>query len=253
MPVEEIGERIRSRFRMRGGIDAVGREVGIGRRREQAFDQQRRVDAAVQRDIAHRQRADGFAVIAVFQRDEFGASAVVAVAVAEPVERHLQRHFHPGRPVVGIEHFVERSASCLARRDGEQPLRQLDRRRMRDPGQDHVLQGPRLPRDGLGDARLAVAMDVCPPAADRIQCAAAVVTDQPSALAARDRQQGQGVGMLAHLRAGVPEHREIARAPAPRGILARVARPAVVYDRRMRLHAPIIACPAARRVRPGAA
>ena len=43
--------------------------------------------------------------------------------------------------------------------------------------------------------------------------AVAVMVDQPGAFAAGDRQQGQGVGMLAHLRARVPQHGQIAVPP----------------------------------------
>src|SRR3546814_6370885 len=70
----------------------------------QRLEQQRRIDAAIQRDVAHRQRADGFAVVAVAQRDEARAPRLVA-AVAEPVEGHLQRHLDAGRAVVGVEHL----------------------------------------------------------------------------------------------------------------------------------------------------
>ena len=59
--------------------------------------------------------------------------------------------------------------------------------------------------------------------------AAATVADQPCAVAARHRQQRQGVGVLAHLRAGVPEHREVARPPVV----------GVVYHRGMPAH-PIV-------------
>jgi hypothetical protein len=41
----------------------------------------------------------------------------------------------------------------------------------------------------------------------------AIVVDQPRTFAAGDRQQGQGVGVLAHLRARVPQHGQIALPP----------------------------------------
>ena len=151
-----------------GGALAVAREVRIRRRREQRFHQQRRVDAPVQRDVADRQRADRFAVVAVLQRDEFRPPRFVA-AVAEPVERHLQRDFDPGRTVVGIEHLGQRLAPGFARRDREQAFGQFHRGRMRTTGEDHLLQRARLARDGVGDARLGVAEQVGPPAADRIE------------------------------------------------------------------------------------
>src|SRR3546814_1621657 len=82
---------------------------------------------------------------------------------------------------------------------------------MRAASEDHLLQRARLPCDRPGDARLGVAEQVGPPAAHRVESAAAVVADQPGAVAAGDRQQRQGVRVFAHLRAGVPEHGQVAR------------------------------------------
>ena len=178
-------------------------EEGIRRRREHRLGQQRRVHAAVQRDVAYRQRTQRFAVVAVFQRDEFRAR--VRRPVVEPVERHLQRHFHARRAVVGIEHLRQRRAAVLPRREREQAFGQLHRGRVRAAGQDHVLQFPRLACDGLGDARLGVPVQAGPPARHGIEVAPAVHAHQPLALAALDRQQRQRVRVLAHLRARVPD------------------------------------------------
>ena len=68
---------------------------------------------------------------------------------------------------------------------------------MREAGQHHLFQRRRLARDGRGDARFAMAEQVGPPAADRIQVAPPVVRRPASAFAAADRHQRQGVGMLA--------------------------------------------------------
>ena len=43
---------------------------------------------------------------------------------------------------------------------------------------------------------------------------AAVVADQPGAIAARHREQRQGLRVLAHLGAGMPQHGQVAGAPA---------------------------------------
>ena len=59
-----------------------------------------------------------------------------------------------------------------------------------------------------------VAVDIGPPTADRIQYAAAVVPHQPRAFATCHRKQRQCVGVFAHLRAGVPEHGQVARTPS---------------------------------------
>ncbi len=244
MRVQQTGERIGGALGALLGGGCGGRTERIGRRREQDVHHQRRVHAAIQRNVADRQRADGFAVIAIVQRDEFRTLRCVA-AIAVPVEGHLQCDFHAGRTVVGIEDFGERRAIGLTRRKREQALGQFHRGRMREPGQDHLFQRMRLPRDGLGDSRLSVPMQIRPPTADAIQGASAVVTDQPCALAAGHREQGQGMRMFAHLRAWVPQHSEVARPPVV----------GVVYHLGMHLlHIRIIARRTiARRARAGAA
>src|SRR3546814_396191 len=177
MLVEQACQRVGGFLRAGRGRLAFARGVGVGRGREQRLEQQRRIDAAIQRDVAHRQRADGFAVVAVAQRDEARAPRLVA-AVAEPVEGHLQRHLDAGRAVVGVEHLGQRVAPRLARGDGQQALGQFHRRGMRAAGEDHLLQRARLPCDRPGDARLGVAEQVGPPAAHRVERAAAIVADQ---------------------------------------------------------------------------
>ena len=49
-----------------------------------------------------------------------------------------------------------------------------------------------------------------------IQMAVAVVIDQPRAVAAGDRQQWQHIGVFAHLRAGMPQHGQVAGQPVMR-------------------------------------
>ncbi|MNV47961.1 hypothetical protein D3C71_1398450 [compost metagenome] len=209
--VEQGGQRVCGLVRtLRGALPGFG-QVGVRRGRKQRLGQQRRVHPAVQRDIAHRQRAQGLAVVAVLQRDE--ARAVVFAAVAEIVEGHLQGHLHPGRAIVGVEHLGQRVASGLARGDRQQALGQQHRRFMAEPGQHHLLQLGGLPGDGRADARLRMAEQIGPPTAHRVQVALAVVIDQPRAFATGDRQQRQGVRVFTHLRARVPQHGQVACAP----------------------------------------
>ena len=180
-------------------------------RREQRLAQQRRIHAPVQRDIADRQRADGFTVVPVFQCDELRAPGLAAVV--EPMEGHLQRDFHAGRAVVGIEHLGQWRASCLGGSERHQLLGQFHRRRMREAGQDHLFQLHRLCSDCAGDARFRVAEQIGPPAGYGVEVAATVAADQPCTFAALDRHQRQRVRVFAHLGAGVPEHRQVTFAP----------------------------------------
>lgn len=213
---------------LRAGLRAlpIARQVGVGSGREDRLHQQWCVDAAIQRDVAHRQCADGFAVVTVVQGDELRPPRFVA-AIAEPVERHFQRDLDPGRAVVGIEDLGQRIAPGFARRDGKQPFGQFHRGRMRKAGQDHLFKRARLSGHRLGDARFGVSVQVDPPATDRVQVLAAVLSDQPGPVAAGHGHERQGVRacvrmVRAHLRAWMPEHREIARTPAVRVVARRV-------------------------------
>ena len=179
---------------------------GIWRRREDRFQQQRRVGAAIQRDVGHRQRAQCFAVVAVGQRHEARALLVATIAMA--VEAHLERDLHSRRTVLGVEHTIK-----PFRRDLHQLLSEANRRFMAESGEDHMLQFARLPRDGIGDARIGVTEQIGPPAGHGIQIASTVVVDQPGPFAACDGNQRQRVRVLAHLRAGMPQHGEVALSP----------------------------------------
>ena len=161
------------------------------------------------RNIADRERADRFAVVTVLQRDELRALRLPLVA--EPVEGHLQRDFHARRAVVGVEDLRERRAAVFARREREQAFGERDRGLVREAGEDHLFERPGLLGDRTRDARLGMAEQVGPPARHRVEVALPVHADQPRALAACDGDQRQDGGVLAHLRAGVPQHREVAR------------------------------------------
>ncbi len=218
--VQQVGQGVGGTLGAGDGLGFVARTEGIRRRREQGFQQQGRVHPPVQRDVAHRQRAQRLAVVAAGQRHEFGAP--FDAAVVEPVEGHLQRHFHARRAVVGVEHLGQRRAAAAfinfaARGEGQQAFGQFHRRCVRAAGQDHLFQRAGLPADGRGDAGLGVAVQVGPPAADAVEDAPSVEPHQPRALAALHRKQRQGMRMLAHLRAGMPEHGQVACPPVIRG------------------------------------
>ena len=139
----------------------------------------------------------------------------VLAAVVEPVERHLQRDFHAGRAVVGVEHLRQRRAPGLARRDRQQALGQLDRRLVREAGEDHLFQRA-APARAIAAAMRGSAWPnrLVHQLADRIQVAAAVcpISQAPSPRAIGT--SGSGVGVLAHLRARMPQHGQVARPPA---------------------------------------
>ena len=185
---------------------------GIRRWRKQHIQQQRRVHAAIQRQVAHRQRPQGFAVVAAAQGHKAGAAR--DALVMKPVVGHFQRHFHPGRPIVGIKHLGQGRTPGLLRGTRKQAFGQLHCGRVRTAGQNDLLQRVGLLANGACDAGFGMAVDIGPPTADRIQYAAAIVPHQPRAFATRYREQRQRIGVFAHLCAGVPEHGQVTRTPS---------------------------------------
>jgi hypothetical protein len=181
---------------------------GIGRGHQPRLQQQRGVDAAVERDVAHGQRAERLAVVAVLQRHEAGALRLPGVLVG--VEAHLERDLDRRAAVLAVEHAAQRGAPRLPRGERHQALGEPQAGLVGEAGVDHVFQLRRLRADGGSDVRMGMAEEVGPPAGDGIQPARAVQAFEPGAAAAPDRQQGQLAAVLAHLRAGVPDHGEVA-------------------------------------------
>ncbi len=150
-------------------------------------------------------------MVAVLQCDE--TRALRFPSVLEILEGHLQRHFHAGGPVVGVEHLGQWFAARLAWGQCEQAFGQADGWLMAEAGKHHLFQLPGLGGNGTTDARFGMAEQVGPPTADGVQVAIAVVVDQPCSFTTGDRHQRQGMRVLAHLRARVPEHLQIALPP----------------------------------------
>jgi type II secretory pathway pseudopilin PulG len=126
---------------------------------------------------------------------------------------HLQRHLDPGRAVVGVEHLGQWCAPRLARRDRRSFSASSTAGACEKPARitcSSCAPARRSPRRcAVRHGRTGWSTS----STDRIEVAAAVLPDQPGAFAARDRhQRQQHVGVLAHLRARVPEHGEVAHA-----------------------------------------
>ena len=170
-----------------------------------AAHQQRVVGVAEDRDVGDRERADGLAVITVAQADEL--ALVRAAAVAPAVEALLERDLDRRGAVAAEEEMAQRAAG--ARR---QTLGQAHGRLVRAAGQHHVRQRIELLLDRVVEGPVGVAEQVDPPRAVGVEIAAALVVDQPGALAAGDRQ-GRHVLRARHLRARVPDRREAAALP----------------------------------------
>jgi hypothetical protein len=89
------------------------------------------------------------------------------------------------------------------RRERGEPLRQLDHRPMREPGEQHVRQCVELRAHGGIDARIGVAEQIHPPRAHGIEVAIPVEVGEPRTLAACDGHERQRLVHL-HLRARMP-------------------------------------------------
>ena len=143
-------------------------------------------------------------MVAVFKRDETTTLYITAVEMG--VEAHLQGNFHCRRAIVRIK-----DTGQARRCDLQQGLGQLHRRFVREAGEDDVFELLRLVADRGGNAWLAMAEKIGPPRTDRIQVASAVHAFQPGTATTADGQQRQRIGMLGHLRAGMPQHGQVAR------------------------------------------
>ena len=184
---------------------ALGAQVAIRAGYLEGVEQQRLVSVGEQRHVAHRHRRHGFTVVAVGEGDE--AFLLRLAAIQPVVVAHLQRHLDARRAVVGVKHLGQ-----PGRGDLHQALGQFDHRLMGEAGQHHVLKAVQLLADACVDARVGMAEHIDPPGADRIQVALAVEIFQPDALATADRNQRQAL-VVFHLRAGVPEHGQVALHP----------------------------------------
>ncbi len=193
------------------GVFALARVTRVGRGHHARGAQQRAVGVLEQGHVGDGQRADGLAVVAALQADEF--ALVVLAAVAPGVKAHLERDLHRRGAVGGVEGMPEHIAGHV-----RQLLRQAHHRFMGEAGQHRVLELVELVLQRRVDARVGVAEQVDPPGADRVQVAFAVVVVQPGAAPVADRDQGHAFVVL-HLGARVPHTAQAARYPILRHIV----------------------------------
>ncbi len=176
---------------------AVGAAEAVRPLDLEAVEEDRPVDGAVEVAAAHRQGADGFAMVGVGQGDEAG---LLAHADLLPVlETHLQRHLHRRGAVVG-----EEDPGQSRRRQRAEAGRQFHGGLVGEAGEDVVGNLAGLLGKGAVEARVVVAEEVDPPGGDAVEDAVAVVVDQVAPLTAGDGQRRQGLVVLL-LGAGVPD------------------------------------------------
>ena len=190
--------------RGRGGFHADAK-ARIGTRHDGVGAQQRRIGVAEERHIGHRERAQRLPVIAAGEAHE--AALVGLAAIAPVVEAHLQRDLGGGGAVGAVERVAQ-----SGRRERGQPFREFHHRAVREAGEQHVVEFVQLRAQRGHDARLAVAEEIHPPRAHRVEVAAAVEVVQPHTFAAGDRHERQRLVHL-HLRARMPYGGAAAREP----------------------------------------
>src|SRR5438309_234024 len=128
---------------------------------------------------SNRHGSDGVPMVSVFQAHEF-IFALLAL-IAPKLQSHLQRHFYCGRADIGKKDVLER-----LRQDAPQALGEFLGRVVRKSGKDHVLEFPRLFRNGLGDQRMCVPVKIDPPGGDCVDQLASVACIEIDALAPFD-------------------------------------------------------------------
>ncbi len=176
---------------------AVGTAEAVGTLDLEALQQDRPVDGAVEVAAAHRQGADGLAVIGLGDGDEAG---LLADADLLPVlEAHLQGDFHRRGAVVGKEDLGQ-----PRRRQGAEPGGEFHPRLVGEAGEDVVGDLFGLCGQGAIEAGMAVAEEIDPPGGDAVENAVAVVVDEVASFAPGDGQGRQGL-MVLLLGAGVPD------------------------------------------------
>ncbi len=132
---------------------------------------------------AQRRRTERVSVVGVFKSDEPGPLPLPRLHPG------LQGHFQSGldrrRSVVGKEHPLQ----GVFRKIGDQFLRQSGSQRMTEAQIGRVVEGRRLPRDGLRDLRAAVTVDVRPDRGIPIQISVPLVIPQPDTFRLHDHQR----------------------------------------------------------------
>jgi hypothetical protein len=174
----QVGQRARLAAR---ALARIGRIDDVG------AHQQRVVGIAEHRHIGHGQRANGLAVVAVAQADEF---ALVRLApVAPRMKAHLQRDLD-GRGAVAGKEGVAQGATGQRR----ELFCQLDRGRMGAAGQHDVGQGFQLVRDGGADTGIRVPEQVDPPRAVGVEIAPPFQVEKPGPFTPGDGQRWRDGG-----------------------------------------------------------
>ena len=181
--------------------------VAIRRGRADDVHEQRAIAFAVQREVGHRQRPEGLAVVGVFEGDEAGLAGFPPIPPV--MEAHLERHLDGGRTVIGVETTCEAFFILwFGRAHLDQALGERDGRLMGEPGEQNVLKVLRLPAHRGADGGMGMAEEVHPPRADGVEVTAPVLVFEPDAMGTADGDRRQPFVVL-HLRAGVPQDRPI--------------------------------------------
>ena len=194
----DIGGQLPVQLGQGGGffsLDLVVADPGGGIGQHLHREQHALPGAKIARGPTHRHGPDGIAVIGALEGQQAGAALLADIG--EILQRHLQRHLHRRRAVVGIEHPVQ-----IARHQPGQFGGEAGRRFMGEIGEDHLLQLGSLIGDGLGDARVGMSMHIDPPGRHQIHVRLAVGGQDRSPLAAH-RHQGLRRRLL--LSKGMPD------------------------------------------------
>ena len=165
--------------------------------------------------IADGHRIPGVAMVAAADRDEVRLARAPRRVLE--LHRHLHRHLNRDGTRVGVEDVAHRG-----RRDGEQQLPELDRRRMGEPAEHDVRHRVDLRLGRRVEDGMVVAVDGAPPRRHAVHELAAVLQLDRRALRAPDGVDRQRIGRR---RVGMPEvtsvelgvHRGVIGRSPPRG------------------------------------
>lgn len=111
--------------------------------------------------IAHAHGRGGVPVVAAADREESAAAGPAARRLV--LEGELERDLHRDRAGVGEEHVLERGGGVR-----DEPFRQVDGGRVREPAEHDVREGRGLPGQGLDERGVPVPVHHGPPGRHRV-------------------------------------------------------------------------------------
>jgi hypothetical protein len=176
-------------------LDRVVALEGAGKGEDGDLTHQAAEQVEEARAAAKRHGAQGVAVIAAVEGDEYAPPRLAAIGPI--LEGDLQRHLHRGGAVVGEEDAGKVAGQEARKRGGE-----IDGRLMGEACKHHMREPVRLPGKRRVQIGMGVAMGAGPPGRDEVEDLASLGVEQRGPAGARDEKRLARRAMLGE---GMPD------------------------------------------------